>query len=205
LDHNPPNTKDRITKEGQTAAEDSAPAISNTAPKGKGRKPTVVQRAAGCNLDLVEVENEGNASRKAKRTKKEGAEDGTGSQKTKNKTITGKITKPRARNPKESDAKPADCPSTPRQTRRRSAEGDDTELHLEPALKRRLDWTPAKDLDSPSVAPEDRDNAGNGQSKLGTVLSGYEYDEVPIASDKFQILGANGPIKRRRIEVFAIS
>ncbi|CEL02750.1 hypothetical protein ASPCAL03914 [Aspergillus calidoustus] len=201
LDHNPPNTKDRITKEGQTAAEDSAPAISSTAPKGKGRKPTVVQRAAGSNLDLVEVENEGNASRKAKRTKKEGAEDGTGSQKTKNKTITGKITKPRARNPKESDAKPADCPSTPRQTRRRSAEGDDTELHLEPALKRRLDWTPAKDLDSPSVAPEDRDNAGNGQSKLGTILSGYEYDEVPIASDKFQILGANGPIKRRRIEL----
>jgi hypothetical protein len=203
LNHDPSNTKDRITKREKRAAADSASAISvisDTAPKRKGRKPTVVQQAVVCNSDSADVGNEGNEPPKAKRTRKKRTDGGAGSEKTKNKTIVGKLTKPRARKSKESGANPAGCPSTPGETHRRSAGKDGTELHLEPALNRRLDWTPTKD-----VAPEDRDSVEDGQSKLGTILSGYEYDEVPTVSNKVQVLGDEGPTKRRRIEVFDIT
>ncbi|KAL3450610.1 hypothetical protein BJX65DRAFT_304782 [Aspergillus insuetus] len=199
LDHDPSNAKDRITKREKRAEANSASAIldiSDTAPKRKGRKPTVVQQAVVCNSDSADVGNEGNEPPKAKRTRKKRTDGGAGSEKTKNKTIVGKLSKPRARKPKESGANPAGCPSTPGETHRRSAGKDGTELQLEPALKRRLDWTPTKD-----VAPGDRDNAEDGQSKLGTILSGYEYDEVPIVSNKVQVLGGEGPTKRRRIEL----
>jgi hypothetical protein len=203
LDHDPSNTKDRIRKREKRAAADSASAISDisgTVPKRKGRKPTVVQQAAVCNSDSADVGNEGNEPPKAKRTRKKRIDGGVGSEKTKNKTLVGKLTKPRARKAKESGANPAGCPSTPGETHRRSAGKEDTELHLEPALKRRLDWTPTKD-----AAPEVRDNAKDEQSKLGTILSGYEYDEVTIVSNKVQVLGDEGPTKRQRIEVFDIT
>ncbi|KAJ0420017.1 hypothetical protein BJY00DRAFT_146940 [Aspergillus carlsbadensis] len=196
LDHNLSSTQDRITMREKRAAADSVSAISDTAQKRKGRKPTLVQQVAVCSSNSADVENEGNTTPKAKRTRKKRANGGAGSEKTKNKTIVGKLTKPRARKPKESGASTAVCPSTPAQTRRRSAGKDDTGLHLEPALKRRLDWTPTKD-----VILEDRDNAGDVQSKLGTILSGYEYEEVPMVSDKVQVLGDEGPTKRRRIEL----
>ncbi|KAL3492634.1 hypothetical protein BJX62DRAFT_104743 [Aspergillus germanicus] len=199
LDHDPSNAKDRITKREKRAATDSASAISDisdTAPKRKERKPTVVQQAVVCNSDSADVGNEGNEPPKAKRTRKKRTDGGAGSEKTKNKTIVGKLTKPRAGKPKELGANPVGCPSTPGETHRRSAGKDGAELHLEAALKRRLDWTPTKD-----VAPEDRNNAEDGQSKLGTILSGYEYDEVPIVSNKVQVLGDEGPTKRRRIEL----
>ncbi|KAL2812884.1 hypothetical protein BJX63DRAFT_237697 [Aspergillus granulosus] len=195
-------TKERITKVGKAAEENSNAAISSTTQRRKERKPRAVHQAALGDLDPADVENEDNAPPKPKSTRKKRNDGRTGGEKTKNKTIFGKVAKSRAGKPDEPSVKPADCPSTSKQTREGSAGKDAIgDLQLELALKRRLDWTPTKELNIKSATLEDNGNAEGGQSKLGSLLSGYEYHEVNTVSDRFHGLGDEGPTKRRRIEL----
>ncbi|KAL2843505.1 hypothetical protein BJY01DRAFT_215692 [Aspergillus pseudoustus] len=198
-DQNQPKTKGIKTKTGNTAAANPGTTNSSTTQGGNERKLKAVQQVAIYGLDSADVGTEDNAPPKPRRTRKKRTDGATGGEKTKNKTISGKVAKPRTRNSNEIDTKPVDCPPTPKQTRKESSGMEDLQLEL--ALKRRVDWTPTKELSIRSTAPEVKDNTEGGQSKLGSLLSGYEYDQVNTIPHRLGVLGDEGPTKRRRIEL----
>lgn len=82
------------------------------------------------------------------------------------------------------------------------------ELHLEEAMRRRLDWTPPRETaPSNAVVVDDVDNQEDGcdtveMGGFGKLLSDYSFSGLSSASRAcLQIDNGAGPTKRRRIEV----
>ncbi|KAL4873281.1 Slx4 endonuclease-domain-containing protein [Aspergillus spectabilis] len=204
-DHDCSKTKD-VPTEKRTATDSNAAPPENK-PVRKGRKTKTGAQAELCDLDQALLGNKENVATKPKRTRKKQADTGNGGEKLNNKTLTGKVAKAGSKKSKVSAAKPVDGQPSPEPTRELSVGKEDAhgcegeDLQLEPAIKRRLDWTPSKEPVQPVIELEAKDGAVGGQTGLGTLLSGFEYDGVIAASDRFQLLADAGPTKRRRIEL----
>ncbi|KAL4875935.1 hypothetical protein BJY04DRAFT_149921 [Aspergillus karnatakaensis] len=190
------------TKSGTDS--NAAPSEKETAPKL--RKAKTGEQAKRCDVDQEVLGNKESTASKSKRTRKK-ADAGAGGEKLKNKTLTGKVGKAGAVKSKVSAAKPLYGQVPPKESREQIQEkgeaqdGECDDLHLEPAMKRRLDWTPSKDPVQPSIHLDAKDGTEGSQPGLGTLLSGYEYDGGVAASDRLQVLADSGPTKRRRIEL----
>ncbi|KAL2868008.1 protein slx4 [Aspergillus lucknowensis] len=207
-DHNRSEPEDGIKKgtfAGKTATGNSKTTNLETTQKRRGRKPKTAPLTTLCDLDFAAVENE-NPPTKPKRTRKKRDDVGTEG-KLRDKKISGRVEKTGSSRLMEAGAKPVDGPPTPEPTRQRSAgeqdihghEADD--LQLEPALKRRLDWTPTKDLAISAASLDGGDGAEGARGGLGALLSSYEYDISYAISDRPRVLADNVPTKRRRIEL----
>ncbi|KAI9371645.1 hypothetical protein BJX61DRAFT_534615 [Aspergillus egyptiacus] len=182
----------------QTTTADTGEACPENKPKRRGRKPQPAAQPASAALDTEE---------RPKRTRKKRSDGETTGKKSKNKTITGKVAKARTVGDHESDAKPVDTEQIPYRERAvttgkegTSPCGRDVDLQLEPAMKRRLDWTPTKESAKSAIELEDNDGAQVEQNRLGSLLSGYEYVGIGAAPDRAQVQPEAGPTKRRRIE-----
>ncbi|KAL3468406.1 hypothetical protein BJX64DRAFT_282579 [Aspergillus heterothallicus] len=198
---------DRIrskTGDGVTKPENTAPTEGTTQKKKEG-EPGALELMVLSDSNPADVENEDKVPSKPKRTSRKRTNGSASGEKVKkNKTIVGKVGKPRAQKSKEPNAKPVECPSSSKQTRRGSAEKDEIgDLQLEPALERRLNWTPTKEqsIECTALKDEDKAKVETGQSKLGTLLSGYEYDEINTGPERFLAPNGEGPTKRRRIQL----
>lgn len=205
---NQPATKDRTTEDAHTAKQTTTELEVGDKPKSipRARKPQTGLQADPCDLEQVVLENNENAATKPKRTRKKPANNGAGDEKLKNKTITGKVTKSGTAKPKKATAKPADCDVPSKSAREGSAGKEDKDsceegLQLEPAVKRRLDWTPTKEPTKSILEVEDKTGAEGRQNSLSSLLFDYGYDGVATVPDRAQLLADNGPTKRRRIEV----
>ncbi|KAL4808941.1 hypothetical protein BDV18DRAFT_133546 [Aspergillus unguis] len=170
------------------------------------KKTTKVRKSkSGLQGELLELDKpKKNAPTKPKQTKKRQEKAGPGEEKLKNKTITGKVSKSGTRKPKTSAPNADDDKKT---TRERSTGKKDTDnqeeddLHLEPAMKRRLDWTPTKERSQRGAALEDQEVSDEGRDSLGTLISAYGYNKTTAAPDGAQLRTDMGPTKRRRIEL----
>lgn len=199
-------SKTRITiadreKESHKAAE------SNKSTAGKGRKPTVKSKSE---VELPEsnkgpLDNKENGPRKPKRTRKKPEQSRARGENSRNKTITGKVSKSGTEKSKASGAKAVDGEQAIREEhfgKQDLHDRDTNDLQLEPALKRRLDWTPSKERPKTVADSEEEEGAEVKGTGIGKILSGYEYDGSATSADRTQALADEGPTKRRRIEVF---
>lgn len=131
-----------------------------------------------------------------------------------NMTLAGKVTKssnePKGvtkRTKKAPDAQKSSFENQQTESRKPSALEKDEDLHLDEAMRRRIDWTPPRETNSKGfsagddggdVANESNQSSGNA---FGTILSDYNYSgRTSAARDMTNALG-EGPTKRRRIEV----
>ncbi|KAL4781712.1 hypothetical protein BJX76DRAFT_9695 [Aspergillus varians] len=201
-------TKDRAAEDARGAkatTTNSNPDLLKDKQAEGGKKSTTEPRAELRDLDQAGLKNKQNASTKPKRTRKKQVDSGAGCEQLKNTTITGKVTKSGTAKSKLCPAKTVDGDLISKTIREQSAGkedkgGCDKDLQLEPAMKRRLDWTPTKQSSKPAIELKDGDGSEGDQNGLGTLLSRYAYDGVATALDKFP-LPNNGPTKRRRIEL----
>ncbi|KAL4980307.1 structure-specific endonuclease subunit slx4 [Aspergillus desertorum] len=204
--YSPSKTLDRITKDAHkkrtTTDGNSAPSEGN--PKRRGRKPQPTSQAELEGIGQRDLENKENAPTKPKRARKKQERSGVGGENSKNKTISGKVTKSGVSRPRTSVVKPGDsekitCQRNPgREEMHGCEEGD---LQLELVITRRRDWTPTKLPANTVVSLDDQNDAAIGQDGLGTLLSGYGYAGRTTASDRHKVLTDSGPTKRRRIEL----
>ncbi|KAL4921070.1 hypothetical protein BDW62DRAFT_175892 [Aspergillus aurantiobrunneus] len=208
-DHNRSKTKDRtaedINKAKQTSTDTKSVPLGDEQPRRAKNLKTGPQTELR-DLDQDVLENKENTQTKPKRTRKKKSDSAAGGEKLKNKTITGKIAKSGTAKAKGPSGKPVDGDLISKASWEQSAgkeDKDDREkdLQLEPAMKRRLDWTPTKQPAKPVIELEDKDGLEGGQNGLGTLLSGYQYGGIVTAPDKLQALADNAPTKRRRIEL----
>ncbi|KAJ5294444.1 hypothetical protein N7508_009265 [Penicillium antarcticum] len=88
-----------------------------------------------------------------------------------------------------------------------NALGKDEQLHLDEAMRRRMDWTPPKESACESVTLTDnsgkqkKDCESNTMGEFGKLLSDYSFSgSAPTLPDLPQNAN-NGPTKRRRIEL----
>lgn len=132
-----------------------------------------------------------------------------------NMTLAGKVTKP-SNVPKKSEAKRA---KKAPDARKSSSENQQTEsrkpttlekdgdLHLDAAMRRRIDWTPPRETNSKGVPAGGGDgDIADGSDKssgnaLGTILSDYNYSGSGSVARDIANAPGEGPTKRRRIEV----
>ncbi|PLB34342.1 protein slx4 [Aspergillus candidus] len=179
--------------------------------KRRGRKPKVTRdepdAPAEVESSVAEINvktSEANTSTKKKRSV--GSKKQT---KSANKTLTGRIAKSgtvTTIEPSKADC----CPSTPKSSsEQRVVEGTDDwqndGLQLEPAMKRRLDWTPVKNTTksaSETVVELEEVSHSAKNSGFGGLLSGYGFNGVSDTSrDTPNVAEEAGPTKRRRIEL----
>lgn len=206
---NQPATKDRTTEDARTAKQTVTESdVGNKPKRTRARKPQNGPQADACDLEQAVLENNENAPTKPKRTRKKPADSGSGGEKLKNKTITGKVTKAGTAKSKKTTAKSIDCDLASKPAREESAGNGDKDsceegLQLEPAVKRRLDWTPTKEPAKSIIELEDKDGVEGTQNSLSTLLFDYGYDGAATVPDRAQVLADNGPTKRRRIEVLS--
>ncbi|KAL3474229.1 hypothetical protein BJX99DRAFT_232145 [Aspergillus californicus] len=197
-------TKDN-TNEGKQMTADLNAAVSDHKPKRRSRKLAAGPQASSRDSDRTALEHEETAPLKPKRTRKKRADGGYGAGKSENKILTGRIAKAGTTESKEHAAKPADGQPTSRPTHGQCVRKENKldhgadDLQLEPAMKRRLDWTPTKEP-KPVIELGDSDDAGSGKN-LSAFLSEYEYSGSNTASEGLQVRADDGPTKRRRIEL----
>lgn len=132
-------------------------------------------------------------------------------------TLTGKVTKgsndAQEMNPSKGKKKTTaatkqpEIPIDENVPKQPEAVEEDKELHLDEALRRRMDWTPPRDT-SPQIVPavEDEGEVEKGQGSNTTggfdrLLSDYNYSAPSTAREIPFNVGGEGPTKRRRIEL----
>lgn len=86
-----------------------------------------------------------------------------------------------------------------------NALGEDENLHLEAATRRRIDWTPPPDTSPENSGVEElnpkEDSEVKGPGGFGTLLSSYNFATSAPTSREMRQNADGGPTKRRRIEV----
>ncbi|KGO71913.1 hypothetical protein PITC_026330 [Penicillium italicum] len=136
-----------------------------------------------------------------------------------NMTLAGKVTKtsgdPPAKKPSKGGKKTAatklspseDAPEklTPKES---NALGKDEALHLDEAMRRRMDWTPPRETAYEEVATvndggsQDKEDYSNLTGGFGKLVSDYNYSGFALnPRDLVQNANGEGPTKRRRIEL----
>ncbi|KAJ5384869.1 hypothetical protein N7517_002780 [Penicillium concentricum] len=136
-----------------------------------------------------------------------------------NMTLAGKVTKTSGDSPANKSSKggkktvatklspPEDSPEkfTPKES---NSLGKDEVLHLDEAMRRRMDWTPPRETANEEIAPvndggsQDKDRDENITGGFGKQLSDYNYSGSALnPRDLVQNANGEGPTKRRRIEL----
>ncbi|KAJ5601910.1 hypothetical protein N7510_011444 [Penicillium lagena] len=86
-----------------------------------------------------------------------------------------------------------------------NALGEDEELHLDVATRRRIDWTPPPDTNSGNSAVEEMNTKDDSEAaesgRFGTLLSSYNFATSAPTSREMRQNADGGPTKRRRIEL----
>ena len=194
-------TQDASKERTTTTKTDENSASSENGCIRRGQKSQPISQVELQNIGQDNSENKENAPTKPKRARKKQEGSRTGTEKLKNKTISGKVTKTGMSKSRTSVIKPVKSKqgTCERNTGKDGCEKDNLQLEL--AMARRRDWTPTKNAANPVIDLDDEDDATNRPDGLGTLLSGYEYTGMAIASDRHKVLTNSGPTKRRRIEV----
>ncbi|PKY06498.1 hypothetical protein P168DRAFT_325360 [Aspergillus campestris IBT 28561] len=179
--------------------------------KRRGRKPKVArdEQDAPAELESSVAGKNANTSEVNTGTKKKRSVGSKKQTKSANKTLTGRVAKSGSVatiEPLKADC----CPSTPKFSSEQKAaeQTDDWQndgLQLEPAMKRRLDWTPVKNTTKSVcetvVELEEVSHSAN-DSGFGGLISGYGFNGVSDTSrDTPNVAEEAGPTKRRRIEL----
>jgi hypothetical protein len=130
--------------------------------------------------------------------------------------LAGKVTKmsteQQVKKPTKSSKKPAatkqshsaDPEELPLSTH---ALGKDEQLHLDEAMRRRMDWTPPKETACENLTILDdigepgKEGGPNTMGGFGKLLSDYSFSALAPSSRDLPQNANNGPTKRRRIEL----
>ena len=204
-------TVDEANKAGRKTISDS----QGVGQKRRGRKPKVTRdkQDAPAEPGLSVAEGNADTSEVNTGTKKKRSVGSKKKNQPANKTLTGRVAKSGIVATIE-PSKASCCPSTPKYSseQRVAEETDDWQndgLRLEPAMKRRLDWTPVKNTTKRAcetvVELEEVSRSVNG-SGFGDLLSEYGFNGVSDSSrDTAHVAEEAGPTKRRRIEVCVYS
>lgn len=134
-------------------------------------------------------------------------------------TLAGKVTKSSnepmmkdaSKNGKTTSAKgKSSSENQPAEPGKSNALEKDEDLHLDEAMRRRMDWTPPRETSPENISAgdgDDDDALANGHEEptdnfFGKILSDYNYSGLASGSREIpsNALG-EGPTKRRRIEV----
>ncbi|KAL4819217.1 structure-specific endonuclease subunit slx4 [Aspergillus spinulosporus] len=189
--------KEKTTTDGNSAS-------SEDKWRRRGQKPQPMSQVELQDIGQDDSENKENAPTKPKRVRTNQEGSGTGAEKLKNKTISGKITKTGVSKSRTSNIKTV---KSEQNTCERNTVKEDThgcekgDLQLELAMTRRRDWTPTKQPAIAVIDLDDEDDATNRHNGLGTLLSGYEYAGMTTALDRHKVLTDSEQTKRRRIEL----
>lgn len=208
--------KERSTKKDPTSSTSNPTALSKPQRKAKkaadgpgtiapgdpqpetvGTKNDAVKPTKGRPRKNAKSNDAGNMTLAGKVTKTSGDPLAKKSSKGGKKTVAAKVS------PSE------DVPekSTPRES---NALGKDEVLHLDEAVRRRMDWTPPRETayDYEEIATvddggsQDKDCDPNLTGGFGKLLSDYNYSGLALnPRDLVQNANGGGPTKRRRIEL----
>ncbi|CAI7581754.1 unnamed protein product [Penicillium glandicola] len=211
--------KDVTKPKKRSTKKDPTPDTSNqTAPSKPQRK---AKKAADApeTIELVDPQSEtiGTKDDAVKPTKGRPRKNAK-SKDSGNMTLSGKVTKtsgdPIAKKSSKGGKKTVatklspseDAPekSTPKKP---NALGKDEVLHLDEAMRRRMDWTPPRETAYEEIATvkdggsRDKDGDSNLTGGFGTLLSDFNYSGSALNPRDLVQNGNGGPTKRRRIEL----
>lgn len=217
--HSPANVSPQDTEKDATREATGNRAADKSASNGKAeKKPKRGRRKITDELQtvLTHVEpaalgSNDNASKKAPKTRTKRPNTNTERKRegSKNKTLTGKVSKAGSADSQQSDAKkPSSSESSSRGGATKGLNGwEASGLQLEEAMARRLDWTPTKDTGKQIFDLEGGGDTGGSQASGATqnfsnLLAGYGF--TGTASSQPSIQGnedGGGPTKRRCIDL----
>lgn len=197
----PKKTTKRATNKSNLSAE-----ITEDTPKSGKKKAGDERQAVLGNLEPTTLESKDNASKKVPKPRAKRSDDaGKKRGESKNKTLTGKVSKSSSAEIQQVGANTSK-PSSQKDTTKDLDDWKRDGLQLEEATKRRLDWTPTKDSSQQFVELESDGDAESSQKptparNLSNILSGYSYTGIASSQASNQTTEDGGPTKRRRIEV----
>lgn len=210
----PQNTeKDATRKEtGNRAADKSASnEKAENRPKRARRRITDELQTVLTHVEPAALRSNENASKKAPktRTKRPNTNAERKREGSKNKTLTGKVSKAGSADPQQSDA---NHPSSSKSLSQGGAtkglnDWEASGLQLEEATARRLDWTPAKDTGKQIFDLKGGGDTGGSQASGATqnfsnLLAGYGFTgNVSTQPSTQGNEDGGGPTKRKRIDV----
>ncbi|PYH66469.1 protein slx4 [Aspergillus vadensis CBS 113365] len=173
-------------------------------PKRRGR-PKKEQKKATEESGSVAGTEKTTAKKTTTGASKKRAEPATKRSKPANKTISGRVAKAGSSQSKEAGEK-AICPLTPpaalsQKTTKDVLDWERDGLQLEPAMTRRLDWTPATNKAKEVVQLEGKSGPDDTMRGFGNLLSEYGFDGPAAPASDYVPSDNGGPTKRRRIEL----
>lgn len=188
-------------------------------PREKAQKAAKQQKPdALCERQPGSLDSKKNVAKKPSGSQKGRPRSSAKSKEQGNMTLAGKVTKTSnesstknsSKSGKKTSATRDSAAEEPEQSRteKQNALEKDEELHLDVAMRRRLDWTPPRETARSDDHAADDDGLPEDYDKrpecgLGKVLSHYNYSGS--ASETRDIAAkapCGGPTKRRRIEVW---
>ncbi|KAE8388443.1 hypothetical protein BDV23DRAFT_185371 [Aspergillus alliaceus] len=189
-----------------TTVSKSVKASTEDKPKRGGRKPaTESQTVPGFSESAGLVH--ANALKKTTGSKKKRMDNEGKRGRPVSKIITGRVAKTGNAQALELKEKGMDVDmSTPKISSEKEftnglVEWGTEDLQLEPAMKRRMDWTPIKDTTTQRVELGGEWVSQDSSKNFGSLLSEYGFNDDPSARDEVRRFGDEGPTKRRRIEL----
>ncbi|CAI7627733.1 unnamed protein product [Penicillium pancosmium] len=219
-----PKTTDIATKKKPRATKKpvaSASLDQNDPGKSRSMVASIASKTdstRNANPEIQDTAEADNGEKKGKGPQKIRTNTSTKRKETGNMTLTGKVTKggsgAQAKEPSKRKKKTTapserpDEPIDPVTLQGPEVDMKDRELHLDEALRRRMDWTPTRDT-SPKIglAMEGEGNTEKIQAPAITggfdkLLSNYNYSGAASAVHEMPPnVGGGGPTKRRRIEL----
>ncbi|GLB05277.1 5'-flap endonuclease [Aspergillus tubingensis] len=173
-------------------------------PKRRGR-PKKEQKKAAEESGSVAGTDKTIAKKTTTGASKKRAEPATKRSKPANKTISGRVAKAGSSQPKEAGEK-AVCPLTPQavlpqQTTKDVLDWERDGLQLEPAMTRRLDWTPTTKKAKEVVQLEGKSGPDDITRGFGNLLSEYGFNGSAAPASDYVPSDNGAPTKRRRIEL----
>lgn len=214
--------KKKSRADTKTASSDRSEKDAPAKPRQKAKKAPKQQKpGALCELQPDFLDSKKNVAKKPAGPQEGRPRSSTKSKEKKkeqgNMTLAGKVTKTSNESSTKSSSKSGGKISATRdsaaegpeksRTGKQNALEKDEELHLDVAMRRRLDWTPPREtarydnhaIDDDGLT-EDCDKRPEGG--LGKVLSHYSYSgSASETRDTAAKASGGGPTKRRRIEV----
>ncbi|KAJ5748537.1 uncharacterized protein N7511_010233 [Penicillium nucicola] len=201
-------TKKRLTKQATTASTGDQSAPSKTGRKTKkvadqpapvapgspslefvGEMDTAAKPAKGRPRKTAKSKDQGNMKLAGKVTK----------------TSTEQVKKPTKASKKTSATKQSPSAELKDTTVNTNALGKDEQLHLDEAMRRRMDWTPPRETAYENVTlsdesgAQDKNSGSNTMEGFGKLLSDYSFSGLASNPLNLPHNGNNGSTKRRRI------
>lgn len=209
-----PKSKRRTTKKATISDRNDKDASTKTPRSAKKATKKPVTKAPGT-VETDSLDSRNNASKKATVTAKGRPRKNAKSKELGNMTLAGKVTKsssePQMKKTSEAEktVKQQSHGGLSKQpgSKELNALEKDEELHLDKAMRRRVDWTPPEE-DAPGdvlLVDDDQLDLNTPQpttTGLGKLLSDYNYSESGSETRKLPVNTIGGGLtKRRRIEV----